>query len=49
MSITDYKLAKDMDTDGSGHIDEEEKWIGRTRLARDFSKRKINHLEVSSA
>ena len=36
VSITDYKLAKDMDTDGSGHIDEEETRLGRIKLARDF-------------
>ena len=36
VSVNDYKLAKDMDTDGSGHIDEEETRLGRTRLARDF-------------
>lgn len=36
VSVTDYKLAKDMDTDGSGHIDDDETKLGRTRLARDF-------------
>ena len=36
VSITDYKLAKDMDTDGSGHIDGEETRLGRIKLARNF-------------
>ena len=36
VSITDYKLAKDMDTDGSGHIDDEETRLGRIKLARNF-------------
>jgi hypothetical protein len=36
VSITDYKLAKDMDTDGSGHIDNEETRLGRIKLARNF-------------
>ena len=36
VSITDYKLAKDMDTDGSGHIDSEETRLGRIKLARNF-------------
>jgi hypothetical protein len=40
VSITDYKLAKDMDTDGSGHIDDEETRLGRTRLARNFYETK---------
>ena len=40
VSITDYKLAKDMDTDGSGHIDDEETCLGRTRLARNFYETK---------
>lgn len=40
VSITDYKLAKDMDTDGSGHIDGEETRLGRTRLARSFFETK---------
>ena len=40
VSIDDYKLAKDMDTDGSGHIDEEETRLGRIKLARNFFEMK---------
>ena len=40
VSITDYKLAKDMDIDGSGHIDDEETRLGRTKLARNFYETK---------
>ena len=41
MSITDYKLAKDMDIDGIEHIDELETRLGRTKLARNFYETKI--------
>ena len=36
VSISDYKLAREMDVDGSGIIDDEEKVLGRMKLAREY-------------
>ena len=36
VSVADYKIARDMDTDNSGIIDEEEHNIGREHAARKF-------------
>ena len=54
VSINDYKIARDMDTDNSGIIDQEEHDIGREQLARKFyeeaneytQRNKLNHLQI---
>jgi len=54
VSVADYKIAREMDTDNSGIIDEEEHDIGREYLARKFyeeaneytQRNKLNHIEI---
>ena len=43
VSLTDYKIAREMDADNSGIIDEEEHIMGREKLARQFYEEANNY------
>ena len=54
VSLTDYKIARGIDTDNSGIIDEDEHMIGKEKLSRQFyeeaneftERGKLNHHEI---